>query len=416
MSTEPSIGHIPTEDEAIRQQVKQRKRFGKFGEYLFLSALIIGIIALVTLMYNQVNNAFGLIALEYKIAPEELSPDRPLEELPKAELLTILEENVSAGLFRQLNREQSMEERSQENVLQLVNQEVTEESIVTSFTLVRSLTDQAGIEADLAEDYPGARLQWHSWINWHFLTSGLDSEPQHAGIRTAILGSLYMILITMIVAVPLGLGAAIYLEEYARPNRINQIIETNINNLAGVPSIIYGMLGLAIFVRTLEILTSGAIFGVEGRNGRTIISASLTMALLILPILIVNAREAIRGVPRSIREASYGLGATKWQTTWNHVLPIAIPGILTGTILAMSRAIGETAPLILVGASTFLLTDPDGLFSNFTVLPIQIYYWTSQPNPQYRNLAAAAIIVLLVLLLLLNTTAILLRNRFRRNF
>jgi len=407
---------MPTEDHEIRDHVKARQRIGKIGEYLFLSALIIGIVALVTLMYNQVNNTIGIIAVDYKIAPEELSPDQPLDDLPKEELIVILEENTSAGRFRKLGRDQAFAERSQENVLQLVYEEVVEESFVASFPMWRSFTDRAAIEAEVLEDYPDARFQWHSWINWHFLTGGLDSNPQFAGIRTAILGSLYMIAVTMIVAVPLGLGAAVYLEEYARPSPINRMIETNINNLAGVPSIIYGMLGLAIFVRALEILTSGAIFGVEGRNGRTIISAALTMALLILPILIVNAREAIRAVSPSIREASYGLGATKWQTTWNHVLPIAIPGILTGTILAMSRAIGETAPLILIGASTFLLTDPDGLFSNFTVLPIQIYFWTSQPNPQYRNLAAAAIIVLLILLLLLNTTAILLRNRFRRNF
>ena len=162
-------------------------------------------------------------------------------------------------------------------------------------------------------------------------------------------------------AFPLGVGAAIYLEEYARDNWLNRLIQTNINNLAGVPSIIYGILGLAIFVRALEPLTSGAIFGVGDpttANGRTILSAGLTLALLVLPLIIINAQEAIRAVPSSLRQASYGLGATKWQTIWHHVLPNAIPGILTGTILAISRAIGETAPLVVIGASTYITFDP----------------------------------------------------------
>jgi phosphate transport system permease protein len=167
-------------------------------------------------------------------------------------------------------------------------------------------------------------------------------------------------------------------------------------------------------VRTLAPITSGAAFGVEGGSGRTLLSAGLTMSLLILPIIIINAQEAIRAVPSSLRQASYGLGATKWQTVWSHVLPYALPGILTGTILAVSRAIGETAPLIVVGASTMITSDPDGPFSGFTALPIQIYNWTSRPQEQFRNIAAAAIIVLMISLLSLNAAAIFLRNRFRR--
>lgn len=201
--------------------------------------------------------------------------------------------------------------------------------------------------------------------------------------------------------------------------RINAIIQTNINNLAGVPSIIYGMLGLAIFVRVMEPLTSGALFGLAAdpttANGRTILSAGLTLALLILPLIIINAQEAIRSVPSSLRQASFGLGATKWQTIWNHVLPNALPGILTGAILAVSRAVGETAPLVVIGASTAIFVDPDGPFSKFTVLPIQIYQWTARPQGEFRNIAAATILVLLVLLLTLNATAVLLRNRYSRS-
>jgi phosphate transport system permease protein len=184
-----------------------------------------------------------------------------------------------------------------------------------------------------------------------------------------------------------------------------------------VPSIIYGMLGLAIFVRTLAPITSGAALGVSGgeaMNGRTILSAGLTLALLVLPLLIINGQEAIRAVPGSLRQASYGLGATKWQTVWYHVLPNAIPGILTGTILAISRAFGETAPLVVVGAATYITMDPSGPFSRFTTLPIQIYQWTARPQEEYRHLAAATIVVLLGLLLTLNAAAIYLRNRYSR--
>jgi len=209
----------------------------------------------------------------------------------------------------------------------------------------------------------------------------------------------------------------VYLQEYATDSWINRLIQTNINNLAGVPSIIYGMLGLTVFVRLLSFLTSGVIFnypGADPNNGRTILSAGLTMSLLILPVIIINGQEAIKAVPNSLREASFGVGATKWQTVWSHVLPNAIPGILTGTILAMSRAFGETAPLIIVGAATYITFDPNSIFSKFTALPIQIYQWTSRPQDEFRNIAAAAIIVLLVILLALNTIAILLRNRYSR--
>jgi phosphate transport system permease protein len=206
------------------------------------------------------------------------------------------------------------------------------------------------------------------------------------------------------------------LQEYAPKNWLTSIIQTNINNLAGVPSIVYGMLGLAVFVRTFEAITSGAAFGVTDSNGRTVLSAGLTMGILVLPLIIINAQEAIKAVPDSLRQAAFGVGATRWQTIWHHVLPNALPGILTGSILAISRALGETAPLIVVGASTFITIDPQGVFSKFTALPIQIYNWTTRPQAEFHSIAASAIIVLLVLLLTLNATAILLRNRFQRRW
>jgi phosphate transport system permease protein len=291
---------------------------------------------------------------------------------------------------------------------------------VETWDLVPSILNRNEILTEIDEKYPDARAEFVSWLNPNFITSPQSSDAEKAGVRTAILGSLWIIAITIIIAFPLGVGASIYLEEYAVDNYLNRVIQTNINNLAGVPSIIYGILGLAIFVRALEPISSGALFGLVDdpttANGRTIIAAGLTLALLILPMIIINSQEAIRSVPNSIRRASYGLGATKWQTVWHHVLPNAIPGILTGTILSMSRAIGETAPLVVVGASTFITIDPNGPFSKFTTLPIQIYQWTARPQAEFRNIAAAAIIVLLILLLALNATAVLLRNRYSRRY
>ncbi len=360
----------------------------------------------------------GYVAIENKVQPETLARNGvPLEQLDKNDLILVLQDNISAGLMRQLEREIPLADRSKEDVRALLDEYVIEPTVVQSWTLFTSLFNKAQIRTEITEEHPDAELKFISWLDGSFITRPQNNKPDLAGVRTAILGSLWTIGITILVAFPLGVGAAIYLEEYANRNWINQVIRTNINNLAGVPSIIYGILGLAIFVRAMAPLTSGAIFGIGDSttaNGRTILSAGLTLAILVLPLIIINGQEAIRAVPNSLRQASYGLGATKWQTVWHHVLPNAIPGILTGTILAISRAIGETAPLVVVGASTFIDYDPSSPFSKFTTLPIQIYQWVSRPQAEFRNIAAAAIIVLLALLLSLNAIAILFRNRYSR--
>ena len=241
------------------------------------------------------------------------------------------------------------------------------------------------------------------WLSWDFL-NGFDSRfPHRAGIKAALFGTAYMMFFTILIALPTGVMAAIYLEEYATDNWFTRFIQINIANLAGVPSIIYGLLGLQVFVRW---------FMLE----RSILAGSLTMALLVLPIIIVASREALRAVPPSMRDASLALGATRWQTIWHHVLPYALPGILTGNILAASRAIGEAAPLITIGALTFVPFLPEGPLDRFTVLPIQIFNWTSRPQTEFHNIAAAGIIVLLVVLLTMNSAAIFLRQRLRQRF
>lgn len=406
--------------EEFRQNLASRHRKGRVWQTLFQSATLVAIIALVTLLYNIINQSFGLIAIENQVDPQSLAVEGvPLEELSKEQLVDILRDNVTSGLFRRLEYDQPFAKRSREEVYELVFERVVQPKIVESWPLFDSIGKRAAIAQEVAEKHPNARLQFRAWLNPDFLRNPQSSTPAKAGVRTAALGSLFCIAITILVAFPVGVSAAIYLEEYASDNWINRLIETNINNLAGVPSILYGMLGLAIFVRAMEPLTSGALFGLADpntANGRTIFSAGLTLALLVLPLIIINAREAVRAVPNSLRQASYALGATQWQTIWHHVLPNALSGILTGTILAISRALGETAPLVVVGASTFVALDPSGPFSKFTTLPIQIYQWTARPQAQFRHIAAAAIIVLLVLLLSLNATAVLLRNRYSRRF
>lgn len=241
------------------------------------------------------------------------------------------------------------------------------------------------------------------WVSWDFLTRFPSRIPERAGIKSAVLGSLWMMVLTAGISFPLGVGAAIYLEEYSPRNWITRLLQTNIANLAGVPSIVYGILGLAIFVR---------FFGF----GRSVLAGAATLALLVLPVVIIAAQEALKAVPNSLREASYGVGATKWQTIRHQVLPVALPGILTGTILSLSRAIGETAPLIMIGALTFIAFSPTSPMDPFTVLPIQIFNWTAKPQAEFHELAAGAIVVLLFVLLVMNAGAIILRNKFQKRF
>lgn len=241
-------------------------------------------------------------------------------------------------------------------------------------------------------------------LSWDFLTSFPSRKPFQAGIVSALAGSVCLISLTALIAVPLGVGAAIYLEEYTnQSSRISRVIEVNVANLAGVPSIIYGLLGLGLFVRAM-------------RLDKSLLAGALTLALLVLPIVIISAREAIRAVPPTIREAAYALGASRWQTTSHHVLPMAFPGILTGIILAISRAIGETAPLITIGALTYVRFLPDSPLSQFTALPIQIFNWVSRPQKDFHINAAAGIVVLLAVTLLLNALAIFLRNRYQKEY
>ncbi|WP_141431575.1 phosphate ABC transporter permease PstA [Bacillus sp. 03113] len=241
------------------------------------------------------------------------------------------------------------------------------------------------------------------YLDLQFLQSLPSRKAEQAGVYTALIGTVWLMAVVAPVSLILGVGTAIYLEEYAKKNRFTRFIQINISNLAGVPSIVFGLLGLTVFVRALSL-------------GTSVLAAGLTMSLLVLPIIIVASQEAIRSVPKQLTEASLGMGATKWQTIFNVVLPAALPGILTGGILALSRAIGETAPLVVLGLPLFLAFLPRSVFDMFTVLPMQIYNWTGRPQAEFQDLAAAGIIVLLILLIVMNSIAVFIRNKFQKRY
>ena len=596
MAGERAKRYMPGESEFARRLALRHRR-GRIGRLFNYMSIGVAGLALLALFLNVVNQAFGTIAVVNTIDPATLTDGRALEDLSKDELATILAEHaggrlrviirdtisqvdakrftkasvaeivgdpqvdpaIASELLKDISPKQQaalLADYAERPALRnLVLDKVVEQQVIASFPLVDAIFRFDEIQAEIKgpilkafkeradrKDAEARIIRFHSWLDGDFLTTPMSSTPALAGVRTALIGSLGLMALVALASLPIGVGAAIYLEEYAQHSFVNRLIETNIRNLAGVPSIIYGMLGLAIFVRALAPFTSGMAFGynfeaptaasviariapafddqvglddgvfssqsamidaqivervantflhygtpsltmhgnssvaemsnalaaaldievvvvelradeaydIERRgeyygfelpadapissetyaqlmtslvrinsfspNGRTLVSAGLTLALLILPIIIINAQEAIRAVPFAIREASYGLGATRWQTIWRQVLPAALPGIMTGTILSVSRAVGETAPLIVVGAATFLVTDPASPFAQFTALPIQIYQWTARPQGQFTEIAAAAIIVLLTLMLSLNAAAIILRNRYSIRF
>lgn len=241
------------------------------------------------------------------------------------------------------------------------------------------------------------------YLNLDFLTNFSSSRVEDAGFYGAVIGSLWLMVVTVPVAIFVSVATALYLEEYAPKNRVTDFIKVNISNLAGVPSVVFGLLGLAMFVRAMAM-------------GNSVLAAGLTLALMILPVIVVSSQESIRSVPSTVREASIGMGATKWQTVSRIILPAAIPGIITGIILAVSRAIGETAPLVVIGVPTTLLVTPDSVLDSFQAMPMQIYAWIKMPQEEFQYIAAAGIIVLLVILLLMNSLAIFIRNKFSTRY
>lgn len=417
---DPFLRTISGHEEFIPNVTVRKVRAATWNA-IFLTSTLVGVLALVILLATLVDNCFGAVILQNAVALTEVSDaQQPLEALSAPQLRQALQSAVdqdliSPGRVAILEQEGSLATRSAEDLRFVLVHEVLQPTVERAWGLTDTLLHGDEIASVKNQKFPDAQLVFRSWITPEFLGRSQSRDVLLTGIRGAIIGSLLIILLAVFTALPVGVGAAIWLEEYAGNTRLNRVIQTNIYNLAGVPSIIYGMLGLSLFVRGLEGLTSGAWFGIEGVNGRTVFSAGLTLALLILPIIIINTQEALKAIPQSLRWSSYGVGATRWQTIWHHVLPAAGDRILTGTVFGVSRALGETAPLVVVGASAVLTLDPSGLFSKFTTLPMQIYTLSQQPQVEFRHLASAAIIVLMIILLGLNSVAIVLRGRMKKS-
>jgi phosphate transport system permease protein len=284
------------------------------------------------------------------------------------------------------------------------------------------ILDFSSIKASFADGGDGIG-GWRHWIRWEFFTEYTSRKPLNAGIRAPLMGSIWVCAVCGLITLPLGVGTAIYLEEFAPRNRVTRFIETNIRNLAGVPSIVYGILGLTAFARMfgafgnddpIQVGSPESFFHLTLPFGRSVLSGGLTLMLVILPIVIISAQEAFRSVPNSLRQASLAMGATTWQTVWRVTLPASLPMILTGAILAMSRAIGEAAPLLVLGVPLFITETPVSLASDFTVLPFQIFNWAGRPQEDFRSLAAAAILVLLAVLLTFNAIAVVIRQKLHK--
>lgn len=311
---------------------------------------------------------------------------------------TILDDPEERRKFRLRNRVELLWSVNGERWRYVVTN--SRDDTVDDFGFFEGLRDLEAIQAQVE---PGQELRLNPWLDLAFFTKNASRTPVMAGLGNALLGTLWVIGLVILFSLPIGVGAAIYLEEYAPDNWLTRFIEINIRNLAGVPSVVYGILGLYAFVRVFDL-------------GPTVLSAAMTLALLILPVVVIAAREAIKAVPPSLRAASYGLGATKWQTVSRVVLPNAVAGITTGMILAIARAIGETAPLLLVGAAAFIPRAPDGPLSTYTVVPIQIYSWVAENDVEFAHVASAGILVLLMVLLVLYGAAFYLRRRFERSW
>jgi phosphate transport system permease protein len=408
--------HISHRHEEIIANINRRRRHGRVWHVLFYLATTIAIFALIILLLNIFNSVFGFVLVENEVAPTELVASGELRDLSREELIALLEEYLSAGLIRRFNFEEPLAERSVADLAILVQERIVNPTIVEAWSLRDSLFNQELIRAAHAES-PESSLEFRSWLNPDFLVAPQNPRPQLAGIRTAFFGSLWMIIIVSPSPFPSGSPRRSTSRStpggpLVQPDHRGQHLQPCGGTVDHLRASRAG--GVRPNPRTDHQRSDIRRGGPTTANGRTILSAGLTLALLILPIIIINSREAIKAVPGSLRDSSYGLGATKWQTIWHHVLPASFDRILTGTILAVSRAIGETAPLVVVGASTFITVDPTSIFSKFTTLPIQIYQWSARPQAEFRNIAAAAIVVLLVLMLSMNAVAIVLRNRISR--
>lgn len=370
-----------------------RQRTGVAWLSLLVLVAAIACIMILWLLLGIVNDSFGYVLVTY-----EVQPPQEIQSYDEAGLADLLREYATAGIVRRYEQEAPLQELPRRRLRDLVERHVFQPTVVETWSLSESLFGTASIRAALAE-VPQADLRFRAWVRLDFLTRPVDRDPLETGIRTALLGTVWIVLLSLLIAFPIGVATAVFLTEYDRGGWFSRFVRSNIETMASVPSIIYGILGLTLFVRALGPVTSGALFGVDGAGaiGRTVLSAGLTLAILVLPSIVINSRDILEQVPRSYREACYAVGASRSAVVLRRVLPAVMGRLITVLFLGISRVIGETTPLLVVGAAAFISVDPENIFSRFTALPVQVFNWSARPGEEYQRLAAAAIIVLLAL-------------------
>jgi len=403
-----SAGFGSVEDQA---RLRARKRKGTIFRWITLVPVVAAIALIATLFFDVVTDTVSFQVVEPAYSGETWAFSEGFrwtgtwEHVARMELLARGEEpTVTLGdpeerrKFRLRNRVELLWWVDGQAWRWVVSNSRDDE--VANYALFEGLRERDAILAELG---PDEQLRANPWLDLAFFVKNASRSPLMAGLFNALIGTLWVIGLVILIALPIGVGTAVYLEEYAPDNLFTRLLEVNLRNLAGVPSIVYGILGLYAFVRLANL-------------GPTVISAALTLSLLILPVIVIASREAIKAVPSTLRQASYGLGATKWQTVSRIVLPNAVTGIVTGVILAVARAIGETAPLLLVGAAAFIPRAPDGPLSTYTVIPIQIYSWVNENDPEFAHVASAGIVILLAVLIILYAAAFWIRRRYERSW
>lgn len=394
-------------DSAQLRILTIRRRSGLLWTSLVTFAAATATVMVAWFVLGIANDAAGFVLVAYL-----RQPPANRAELTVADRVALLEAEASPGVLRRLESEEPLGDRTSDELDALLDQFVFQSTVVQTWSIVDSVFRRDEIEA-IAAQVPGAELRMHSWVNPSFLVRPLNRRPLQTGIRTALLGSLWIVALSMAIAFPVGVATAVFLTEYATAGWFTRFVRVNVETMASVPSIIYGILGLALFVRTLGSVTSGAFLGTGDGSaaGRTILSAGLTLAILVLPAIIINVRDILENVPPGYREACYSVGARRSTVVMRRILPSVGGQLVTVLLLGISRVIGETAPLLVIGAAAFITVDPSGIFSRFTSLPTQIFFWTSGLTGANRNLAAAAIVVLIVLSIGLNVVFVLIKRR-----
>lgn len=363
-------------------------------------------ITIVWFIAGIANDAFGAIVVTY-----EVEPPSDFDQRDAAWLTGLIRDNVGVGVVRRFEQEGPLEDLPSSDLRDIAEQFVFRPTIVKAWSLTESIARQDEITAVAAENEGIVRFR--SWVSPQLIVSPLDRDPLKSGVRTALLGSIWIVGLSLLIAFPIGVATAIYLNEYTSDSWFSRFLRANIETMAAVPSIIYGILGLALFVRILGPFTSGAILGSgEGESaGRTILSASLTLAVLVLPTIIISVRDILENIPDSYREACYAVGARRSTVIIQRLLPSIAGQLITVLFTGISRVIGETAPLLVVGAAAFITVDPSSVFSRFTALPAQIFFWSARPQAGFRNLAAGAIIVLMILSIGINIGLVVIKRR-----